>query len=461
VLTSLFFAVAAIRRLNFDEMLALRAGRLELVHAGAEPPFVMPATLFAGAASLIVRDPGTLFLLLRLGVSGLVIAGFAAMLRATGLSPVRRAVALALLLAQSAFATHGLEFRYDAGILIGLELAVAAAAIATPSALGAAGAALVFVALHQTKGLLLALALAPLVVVEARRVLGGRRACALGAAVTLAGWLALVAVLGLTGRWIATLRTFAELGRGSARVPVAVALGPAMLRDLAWWAVALLALATSLAARRHRSQSPAIRLALLAALVTLGFAVLHPHAWPYMLALPAPFVALVVAAGLPAAADRRGWRLWGAVTLVALALQLFTRNRTPVETYLAALRAPRAPEVRLLRALRRAVTPGDAVLDPSGLVYFLPPCTRQWYGDTLFAQRVEQGLWMQDLANGVPASCRWAIRSYRLGLLPVAARRDLARFYAPAGGALYVRVGDAPPAGATDRGLPAEIENFW
>ncbi len=46
---ALFVGLALTRRLNFDEALALRAGWLDLAHIPAEPAFLMPWTLFAGA----------------------------------------------------------------------------------------------------------------------------------------------------------------------------------------------------------------------------------------------------------------------------------------------------------------------------------------------------------------------------------------------------------------------------
>ena len=84
-----------------------------------------------------------------------------------------------------------------------------------------------------------------------------------------------------------------------------------------------------------------------------------------------------------------------------------------------------APEVELLRAAKLALTPQDGVLDPSGLIYFGAPCLREWYIDTLFMERMEKGTWMQELAGGIPARCTMVLNTYRLGALPLEARRSL------------------------------------
>jgi hypothetical protein len=457
-----FVASASVRRLNFDEALALRAGSLEIQGVSAEPPFVMPTTLLLGAASKVVADPGALFLGLRLLVTLLVAGSFWAMLRAAELALPRRIVAITFLLSQSAYATHGFEFRYDAGILIGLQLAVAGTISGSTVGFVGAGAALAFAALHQTKGALLALLLAPFVVAIAAKRRGGLRAFVGAFAGTVSVWLITASALGLSARWLATIRTFATVGGESTRVPIATTLGPAALRDLAWWLISIAALAALARSLRQRRADPVDRLALAATLATLGVAVLHPHAWVYMLALPAPFVSLVVARSLPGFTEPKRLRTWFLLGAGAVLLQLVAGGRTPLGTYVAELRAPRAPEVRLLRELRRVASVNDEVLDPSGLVYFLRPCTRQWYLDTLFAERVAQGRWMIELASGVPANCRWVIRSYRLSWLPPAAKQDLRSRYAETAGAIGRRFDTEPASPATGApGLPAEIENFW
>jgi hypothetical protein len=461
-LAALFVLLAATRRLNFDESLALRAGRLECLGAGAEPPFVMPATLLFGALSLVVDDPGLVFLLLRLGVAAAVLAALLSLLRASRLSTSRCALAVAVLLAMAAFATHGLEFRYDAAILVGLMLAVAAMARGTAGGVSAAAAALAFVALHQTKGALLAAVLLPVVAVLNRRVPRLGRSLLVGVAAMLAPWLLLLAARGLTSRWIATYLVFARLGADAPRTALATAIGRTMLRDLAWWSVAALALLTLLRASAGGERTRFDRAILAAIFATLGIALLHPHPWPYMLALPAPFLALVVARRWPAASDRRGQLLWLGVGVAAMLLQAAIGRGLPFDAHRLALKAPRATEVRLLRELRARAEPGDAVLDPTGLVYFLSPCTQQWYIDGLFVEAARRGEWMTELAQGVPANCTWAVNSYRLVALPPNAQHGLAVDYRPAFGALALRRGVTRTLpSAAERGMPLQVENYW
>jgi hypothetical protein len=139
-------------------------------------------------------------------------------------------------------------------------------------------------------------------------------------------------------------------------------------------------------------------------------------------------------------------------------LQAALGRGLPLDADLRALAAVRTPEVSLLRELRARAEPGDTVLDPSGIVYFLPPCTRQWYSDGLFVEASRRGKWMGELMKGLPPECTWAVRSYRLASLPPAALVALRKEFRSVRGAL-ARRGDTAPASSP--GLPAEIENFW
>src|SRR5512141_943860 len=87
-----FVALAATRRLNFDEALALRAGGLELSGTDAAPAFVMPWTLALGALAHGLGDPGAVFLAARLVVALGILALLASALAALGLSGVRWAL---------------------------------------------------------------------------------------------------------------------------------------------------------------------------------------------------------------------------------------------------------------------------------------------------------------------------------------------------------------------------------
>jgi hypothetical protein len=237
-----------------------------------------------------------------------------------------------------------------------------------------------------------------------------------------------------------------------------------MMRDLAWWLVATGALITAVRTRRRAESHAATTPAIAFAAVTLGFVVVHPHPWNYMLALPAPFLAMVVAASWPPGGLReRAGRLWIAAAASALALQLAVGHGSPATAWRAAIDAPRAPVDAMLRALRSVAASDDEVLDPTGLVYFLPPCTRQWYLDTLFAEATVRGAWMQELAGGLPNDCRWVLASPRLAVIPKAAQGDLAREFVVFPAAIATRTSRLSPREAELLGaLPRlRIENYW
>jgi hypothetical protein len=464
-LAAAFLALAALRRLNFDEALALRAGGLELAHAHAAPAFVMPLTLAFGAAGRWIADPGTLFLVLRLTVAAGLLALLVAAFVALGLGGARLAVAIAFTLCQASFVTHALEFRYDAAILCALLLLAIALGRRSRPRPWLAGAAVAVLTLHHLKGLFLAALLVPWVVLRLRSARGGTARWAGGVAATLALWSVVLGGLGLGERWLETLRQFVTLAGNVTRVPFQVALGPAMTESLAWWAIALWALVVTLWRRgvpEDTDGSSGTALALAAA--ALVFVLVHPHPWPYMLALPAPFLAAIVAGRLPSlGGGARRVLSWVACGVVAVAVQAVATGRPPWDPWTRALAAPRAPEVATLRRLRAASGPGDRVLDPSGLVYFLPPCSEDWYTDTLFAERAAAGRWMQALASGIPADCTCALHTYRLGALPAAARDDLQRDFVLLASGVALRRGDPRLAKLAEPvpGLSGRIESFW
>ncbi len=455
---ALFLAVAGFRRLNFDESLALRAGRLELQGAAAQPPFVMPTTLLLGAVSFVATSPAPLWLSLRIATAGAVVAAFVALLVAAGISRTRGAIALLFLLSQAAFFAHGLEFRYDAGILVGLLLAVAAWIRATPTGFALATAALCFVALHQTKGLLLALVLLAPLLLQARAVPGALPRCLAAGSAVLALWTGVLLVLGLETRWIETITTFLEMSNVSLPAGGLGSLGPSAIRDFAWWILAIGGLVAHLARNsRERSRT---RPEILAACSSLGLMTLHPHPWPYMLALPAPFLALLFSRECPDSRDRRAIGRWCALLTSGLALQIVAGGGLPGASHLAARSAPRAPQIAAVERLIALAKPGDRVLDPSGLAYPLPPCTVQWYVDTLFQARISQGLWMAELAAGVPPRCTFALDTYRLGMLPERARRELPRAYAPVGQAVVERLERTDPVDRASEST-APLDSYW
>lgn len=110
---------------------------------------------------------------------------------------------------------------------------------------------------------------------------------------------------------------------------------------------------------------------------------------------------------------------------------------------------------------RRLAAPGERVFDPSGLAYFLPPCAREWYLDTLFEPGARTGAWMADAAALSPEACPWVLFTYRLEMLPAPAKARLVSGWERRVWGLGLRRGDPrladlPPARPGD-----EITTFW
>lgn len=116
-----------------------------------------------------------------------------------------------------------------------------------------------------------------------------------------------------------------------------------------------------------------------------------------------------------------------------------------------------------LRLLREVAGPGEAVLDPSGLAYFQPPCSDEWYVDTLFGERARRGVWMADLGGRLDDGCPWVLNTYRLGMLTEPVQARVAKEYVLVAGGLGLRRGDSRLVadGRWPALLHQQLESFW
>lgn len=466
-LAAVLLAVGAGRRLHFDEALVLRAGWLLTGRIPASPPFAMPATLAAGAAARAIADPGALFLSLRLATGALVLCGLAFAARRGTSGPAGAGAAFGLTLLTYAFVAHGVEFRYDAAILAGLLAAFGLIVRGREADFALLGAVAAFVAAHHAKGLLLG---AAVLAFGALRAGGDRRRLtrlAGGAAAAATLWIGVAAAFGALPDVVGTVITFGRLGAAAEvrRWPWETQIARTFQLDAAFWAAALLAAGAAVwdfARRRPAAwrEEPAVW-ALLFLALGLGLPFLHPMPWPYMLALPAPFAAILIAGRAPAWLEgRRRAAVLGAAAAAVAAQTLFLQ--APVgAAYWTSIASPREPEVEALRTLRRLASPGERIFDPSGVAYFLPPCTREWYLDTLFQPSAIRGKWMAEVPSLSPAECPWVLFTYRLEMLPPPAKARLASGWERRVWGLGLRRGDRrladlPPARPGD-----EITTFW
>ncbi len=467
-----FVAAALVRRLNFDEALALRAGWLLVQGIPGSPSFYMPTTWLLGLLGSAVSDPGTVLLAARIAVVLTVGPALAWSLAASG-RPTVAALAACLALSQATFVVHALEFRYDWALLVGWLVAYRLIIRRRDGDFLWLGLVAGWLAAHHLKGVYFAVCLLLLAGLAARTEPGaaGRRVARLagGAIGTLALWAALSLALGFGGDLGEVYATFLGLAAGTAeRVAPWKALVGTLRRDTVWWLAALLAVTATcwrLAAARRPRLAGRDPWTLAFALVPLVFLLVHPHPWAYMLLLPAPFLALLMAERLAEATPRPAPALVGAALAAALALQWAATRATPWQVYGESLAAPRARQVATLRLLRARAAPTDRIFDPSGLAYFVAPCIGEWYLDTLFREGAARGEWMSELHRIDLASCPWMLNSYRLRMLPDELQTRLAGVYVliDGGGGLALHAGD--PRLADGRPWPghswSELRSFW
>ncbi|MBW2533409.1 MAG: hypothetical protein JRI55_18100 [Deltaproteobacteria bacterium] len=466
-----FVFLAVWRRLNFDEALALRAGWLLVHGVPAEPPFHMPMVYALGWLGTLVADPGVVFLVGRLVVVVSVL-GLLAWALAPFTRPTTLGVAILLALSQATFVVHGLEFRYDWALLVGWLAAHRLVLKNRFQGYFGLGLIAAWLAAHHLKGLYLAVALTLMVAVAAgvSSVDRGRRfgRFCWGAAVGALVWVGVSYALRLGRELGSVYPVFLDLSRAADyRMPLWDALGDALWRDAGWWlgaSSAVVATAIGILRSRRRWQQPEIWM-LAFAVVPLGLLLVHPRPWAYMLALPAPFLALLMARQLVSLARAMDARAVAVVVAATLAIHFGATRSLPWIAYADSIAAPRAQQVETLRLLRSQSLAGDRIIDPSGMAYFLPPCTREWYLDSLFEILADKGVWMRELGEVELADCRWLLNTYRVSWLPDPTLERLQREYTlvPGGGGLALRAGDplltaVPPwRPLTHTGL----ESFW
>ncbi len=461
LLGALWLGVAATRQLNFDETLAVRAGFLLGAEAEGRPAFLMPWTAALGLAAHRVPRPFWLLVGLRLLVAGVVAGAWWRLLRRLEFGSWERLGVTVLLVTNGVFLSHGFELRYDSALLIG---ALAALALLLKGRAGVAfGVVLGLLALHHVKGLGLAVGLAALAWVGSKSWAVPRpnwKWILSSAAGVWLAWVASLASLGLLGRWLETVQEFGRQLGSATRAARSVTLGPVLLQDAAWWVLVTVGLGLALLRSAHESNQARLRLRLLAGTSFLGllFWWLHPHPWAYLATLPAPF--LLLAAWIGLREDPRALRLGAAAAGVTLLLQA-AAGQPPGAAWMRAIRSPLLPQLELLERLREGLEPEDRVLDPTGLVYFARGCSREWYVDTLYAQRVARGVWMKELQRGVPEHCRVVVVTYRLAWLPSAAQETVRTAFQPFPCGLAWRRGHPVPEGVAALPGIGRIENYW
>ncbi len=470
VLAALFVAAAVTRRLDFDETLALRAGWLLLERVPSSPPFAMPATLLLGALARALASPTAVFLVARLLTVAAVGAAGAAALRLAAVPPREALLAASLTLLNASFFVHGLEFRYDAALLVGLLAAYGLLVRGRPADLILLGAALAWLAEHHVKGVYFAAGVYAFALVRAgadrRRLL--RLHAGLGAG--LAAWGLCVAALGLLRPVRDVYAFWTGVGQDAPRDLRSIE--EAFRHDGAFWISACAAAAWVFFGparpRVRELRESRVFWAAAFALLALGFTLVHPHPWPYMLALAAPFAALVVAHAV-VALGRRSPASALAAAVAFVALQPLVSPAGIATAITTTFESPRRPEERVLAVLGSLARPGERVLDPSGLAYFLRPCTEEWYVDGVLRPRVRAGTWMTDLSPGRLAGCTWIVESQRLHMIPDAAFRAVeGRVRFVAGGLGLDRADPRIPElerlsreGPHDRAGRFEVKSFW
>lgn len=458
VLGVLFLSAAAVRRLNFDEPLALRSGWLLWERIDAAPEFYMPFTLILGALGHLVGDPGSVFLIARTICAVAVVLSLLVVARSSQLALAEKFIFLILVFGSGAFASHAFEFRYDTAILVPLLLALIWVGGDGDVRFGRIGFAAAWLSMHHLKGVFFAGAVVAVALSAARRhpqtVARSVRRLTISFVATWLTWIAVSVLLGFGADLVATYSTFFQLASEQPKVWPWQSLGRYLVKDSVWWLVGLAGLVLWLRQGRD-APSDIVRWSLGFTAASLVFLFVHPHPWPYLLAVCVPFIALPAARGF-------GSRSRVLSTVVALLVTLVAL--LPASAYRSALRAPRGPEVATLRWLQEASDPADRVFDPSGLAFFLPPCLNEWYLDNLFLHKALRGKWMTEL-EGFPdpaRPCIWLVNTYRASSVPPQYRDRIAGHFVLVHPGIALAIDD-PRRSALSTGTATtqQIPSFW
>ena len=382
-----FVWAAATRRLNFDESLALRAGWLMVDGTPGSPDFYMPWTWALGQLAHVVEDPHWVFLGARIFVVTAVLGSLIWAMVQTKVGTATVCGAVALTCVQVAFAVHGYEFRYDAAILAGWLLGFGMIVRRDESDYVVLGICAAWLAAHHVKGVFFAVGLLGFCV--ARAVTDGGKIwprlarLSAGFGLTAAAWIAITVMLGFGDDLLGVWATFTHLGVQGARVPPWTELDSSVARDTVWWILAAAAFVWTLTRLRRLPTEQRVRdwrlWAIGFAAWPLVFTVMHPHPWQYMLAVPAPFLALLLARAINDVAGNISRRTIFGVVGAGIIAYAAGAAEWPGTAYVMAARSPNTRQVETLRLLRRVALPQDRILDPSGLAYFHPPCNTEWY----------------------------------------------------------------------------------
>ena len=263
---------------------------------------------------------------------------------------------------------------------------------------------------------------------------------------------------------IAGLGLFFKIGTNSTKVWPFVALAETVSRDPLWW---LLVIYLSLRhlIQVHRSGWQGSRITLITLAFTAGpilFLFAHPHPWPYHMIYLVPFLVALATPELARLMDLYPGRKIFMATAILILCQVVWGGRWFAPTYLDNLTTRWENQVKTLRALKANIKPGDTVLDPSGLAYFIPPSHPDWLTGTLVQEQIKAGLFMKGLAATIPENTTWLLLTYRLQWLPKPAINKLKSNYRHLGGAIALRNSDSRLQKESFAQLPYNhLQNYW